>query len=672
LRIDLTSIHASSGDEVNLSGMTYALGAGLDTRKQCLQGTRTEILSQITDWVNSTEDDVPRVFWLSGPAGKGKSAIAHTIATWFHDVGGLGSCYCFDRHREADRRHEKVFSTIARDLADRDPGMKRALADAVQAESALKNTVDIVQQWQKLLMEPIGKLSASNVGPVVVVIDGLDESGGVETHRHLLRILSGKLAIPRIGDLPHNFKIIVTSCPLPDIEAELAGVQHIRRMSMDDIPPAVAEHDIHTYISKELEELDFQDREFAVLAEKADGLFEWARLACGYIKEPLAGLSPVDCFDAVVSRDPAERSMLLYDMYRLILTDILQKDTSTKVQHSQKLYSKAIARFHSVMGQILGTVKPLPLASLNAMRCHFPMQEDHYDVGLTVKRMGSLLSGTTNPDSPIRPLHASFCDFLTDQLWSGEFYVDMSMVQRDLAFASLRVMERDLRFNICDMKSSYLSNSKDVGLQERIEQHISPHLSYSSRFWMMHVRTTVFDTELVQEVKLFFDHEQLLFWIELLGLINVLSGAVSALPLIARWPKVSTCLLDIRYSPHTQSQGHSGFKDISSIAMDVQRFIKVFSCTILHSTPHLYVSALPFSPANSLLLRKNSARFPSTLYVTSGRHMNWPAVQNVLRGHTGRVRSVSLLPDGTCVVTGSWDCTIRLWDAATVKDLQLS
>jgi hypothetical protein len=76
-----------------LSGMTYADGAGLDTRKECLQGTRTEILSQITKWVNSTGDNIPRVLWLSGPAGKGKSAIAHTIAKWFEDVGGLGSCY---------------------------------------------------------------------------------------------------------------------------------------------------------------------------------------------------------------------------------------------------------------------------------------------------------------------------------------------------------------------------------------------------------------------------------------------------------------------------------------------------------------------------------------------------------------------------------------------------
>jgi hypothetical protein len=50
--------------------MTYADGAGLDTRKECLQGTRTEILSEITDWVDSTGENVPRVLWLSGPVAR--------------------------------------------------------------------------------------------------------------------------------------------------------------------------------------------------------------------------------------------------------------------------------------------------------------------------------------------------------------------------------------------------------------------------------------------------------------------------------------------------------------------------------------------------------------------------------------------------------------------------
>jgi hypothetical protein len=529
--------------------MTYADGAGLDTRKQCLAGTRMEILSQITEWVNSTEDNTPCVLWLSGPAGKGKSAIAHTIAKSFEDMGGLGSCYSFDRQREADRRHEKIFSTIARDLADRDPEMRRALADAVKTASSLKKTVDIAQQWQKLLIEPLAKLSRPTGEPIVIAIDALDESGGIETRRELLQILAGKhqnQAVPKITDLPGNFRFIVTSRPDRDIKDEFRDVQHIQQMSMDDIPLKFAKRDIHAYASKQLKELDFQDKELAVLAEKADGLFEWARLACEYIKYSDTGLSPKDCYGAVVSRDPAERSELLYDMYRLILTGIMHGGTSP---HPPNLRLMKLARFRSVMGQILGTAEPLPLASLNVMRDRFPKQEDRFEVEHVVKSMGSLLSGTTNADSPIRPLHASFHDFLTDKASSGEFFIDqidLSKAQCNLAFASLRVMEHGLRFNICDLKSSYLPNSEDPGLQERVKKCILPHLSYSSRFWTSHVRTTVFDKELAKEVKSFIDHERLFFWLELLALINALGGAVPALSLIPQWLKVSTLLLRVR------------------------------------------------------------------------------------------------------------------------------
>jgi len=517
--------------------MTYEDGAGRDTGKQCLPGTRTEIISEITDWVNSTGDDVQRVLWLSGPAGKGKSAIAHTIANWFNDVGGLCSCYCFDHQRDADRRHEKIFSTIARDLADRDPEMRRALAEAVQDASSLKTTVDIVQQWDKLLIKPLGKSSGSIVRPVVIVIDALDESGGIETRRRLLQILAGKLGSQRISELPANFRIIITSRPLRDIEAELVGAQHIRRMSMDDISSATAERDIRTYVSKELEGLsNFGDREFATLAEKADGLFEWARLACRYIQVPPPGLSPIESFSVVTSRDLAERENLLYDMYQFILTEVMRKDKST---HTASRH-KQLARFRSVMGQILGAAEPLSLESLNVMRSHFPDTSKHYEVQVIIEHMGSLLSGTTNSSTPIRPLHTSFRDFLTNQSCSGEFFVDLWKVQRDLAFASLRVMEHELSFNICDLKSSYPPNSGDRGLRERVEKRIPPHLSYACRFWPAHVQTTVFETELANEVKLFFDHQRLLFWIEVLGIIKALSGAVPALPRISQWLKVST------------------------------------------------------------------------------------------------------------------------------------
>ena len=51
--------------------------------------------------------------------------------------------------------------------------------------------------------------------------------------------------------------------------------------------------------------------------------------------------------------------------------------------------------------------------------------------------------------------------------------------------------------------------------------------------------------------------------------------------------------------------------------------------------------------------------------VNSGKPLNWPAIQNILAGHSIHVNSVAFSPDGSHIVSGSSDETIRLWDAAT-------
>src|SRR5436189_2214521 len=99
--------------------MPYAAGAKFNSEKECLPGTRTKIINDITDWVNNPE--APRMCLLTGVAGSGKSSIANTLAHLFDELGRLGSSFCFDRSHAAERRPDNVFSTIARDLADLDP-----------------------------------------------------------------------------------------------------------------------------------------------------------------------------------------------------------------------------------------------------------------------------------------------------------------------------------------------------------------------------------------------------------------------------------------------------------------------------------------------------------------------------------------------------------------------
>ena len=45
------------------------------------------------------------------------------------------------------------------------------------------------------------------------------------------------------------------------------------------------------------------------------------------------------------------------------------------------------------------------------------------------------------------------------------------------------------------------------------------------------------------------------------------------------------------------------------------------------------------------------------------------AVGDPLEGHTATVASVDFLPDGKRILSGSWDHTIRVWDAPRIQDV---
>jgi len=462
------------------------------------------------------------VLWLHGQAGKGKSAIAHTIANWFKSLGALGSCFCFARDQQAERRHEKIFTTIAHDLADRDPTFKRIVAEVIANDKALSTTRDVKQQWQKFILDPISKAAASMVGRVVIVIDALDETGVEASRKHILSVL----ASTQIAQLPSSFRVLITSRPLPDITEALQDIPHITSKSMNDISIANAEHDIRLYVSAQLGRLmdRFSTEEISCLVRLADGLFEWARLACEFIKSHKAGFSAMERYEDLISVSPGESKGLLDDMYLTILRDIVENKP------------KALARFRSVMRQIVWTQEPLPVVSLNAMRRNFS-DIDVSDVEAILNPMGALLSGIADVSTPVRALHASFYDFLTDSARSMEFAIETEDVHCQLAWACVRVMQIGLCFNICQLETSYLPNSEVTDLDWRVHEYIPAHLSYSCRLWAVHIQETQFVRNLAQEMELLL-MDKLLFWIEALSLLKVLSVVPSHLTTIASWFEV--------------------------------------------------------------------------------------------------------------------------------------
>jgi len=308
--------------------------------------------------------------------------------------------------------------TIANELVDCNPIMRQALVQVVRDYNRLKRPADITKQWQELIVSPTSIASKTIAAPVLIVIKALDESSKANSWEQILRLLTGKLDSSTLQPvkLPANFHILLTSRPLKDIHNTLHAMPHVCHVSLDNnIWSASTELDIQLYVSHKLEDLChvFNDAHFKVLALKSDGLFEWAHLACEYIKgtnKVRVGL--MGHYKAVITGMFGKGTHLLDAMYKYVLEDIMPEDER----------KEGIPIFCSVMGQILVSLELLPMPVLTAMRQHFPVGACDYEMDQVIGSLGSLLTSTLDFRTPIHPLHTSFYDFLTEKSLSCMVY----------------------------------------------------------------------------------------------------------------------------------------------------------------------------------------------------------------------------------------------------------
>lgn len=516
--------------------MPYAGGASLGAKKKsCMDGTRTEILSDISRWIEScsSETQHAQIMLLHGGAGTGKSSIAHTIAQQYLSSanGHLGVSFAFDKN-EADRSASKLLPTIARNLSGLPSigaDFKKALLVSNHSDRASLTTRDLEQQLNRLLIGPSAMISP--LGPIVVIIDALDECVGPDRADLFDVLLSG------LSQLPYNFRILITSRPDEDIMSRFQGAQGVTLMDMHtNVPEGSTIRDITAYIcfrlrgSKVASAPDFEDN-CVKLAILSQGLFQWAFLACEYILRTKAGQTSMEQMKqlfGLIDTNTTPHNSLLDSLYETILR-----------QWIPLADARSLLRFKFVVGMVLAAYAPLSADTLQKLhRAYCPTELDgtNFDVTDILRYLGSLLGGVTSVDQLVAPLHTSFRDYLTDNTRSGAFYINLTEAHRNLGFSSLSVLCSELRFNICHFPSSYISNADFLRSYNWPEFPIASHVSYTSRSWARHLEDSSSTLEDIPSdiVKLMRGllFEKLLFWLEVLSITQTTSVALDALRLI--------------------------------------------------------------------------------------------------------------------------------------------
>jgi hypothetical protein len=551
----LKTIQRSQEDETRIRFLNDMLRPRLGvtiTKEPCLLGTREGILSEIGDWLSDTSPASPRLFWLTGMPGCGKSTICVSVAEESDIAGLLWAQYFFDRSDPRTTDATKVFRSMAWQLANNSTRSREIVFSMV--DTLARDDGRCIAKYfdhnhvQHLFVDPL-RVAASRDSsqPVVIVFDALDE--GEHEIRKFCQLLANS-----IPALPSNVKIFVTSRnAVRDTFPSLPQTDAKSRYLDTDEPSSQA--DVEFFIRESLRGIarDFEGRleddwigeaDIDEICAQASGLFVWARSAIAFIKDRLEryGNRPKMIKEMLTilktkpleAIPPAEEGFKpISTLYMEILRDIYPQE------------SPDVDEFRRIVGAMIFVAEPVCLRSLRYLL--YPDSEDIEDTGDSrathVMRASSmdvpdfqnlflLLRWIFKPNTARITLetfprcHKSFVGFIRDPSQSGYFSVNSTEVHEDIARQCLRQL-RTFPGNI-----SIIYDTWDVS------NIISSPFQYACFYWEYHLRFTSPDGRNTEAFDRFV-RRSLRNWVGVFSVLGSPQDTLSILESASSWNLVS-------------------------------------------------------------------------------------------------------------------------------------
>ncbi|KAF5309575.1 hypothetical protein D9619_012424 [Psilocybe cf. subviscida] len=420
-----TNIHTVGGSPLGVLHKRAAPNAILNAggradEVRCHPGTRKEVIARIEKWRDAQDGLTPPIFWLSGPAGAGKTAILQTVAERCNTQGIPQANFFFFRADSSRNNLAPLVATLVHQIILLYPSLRDPVATVLATNPLILDSV-LEDQVRQLIVRPLQAIRQSSPSyvPPLLLIDGLDECESEEklSQRQILHVFDKVLA-------EHScpFRLLVASRDEPQIRAAFNGISsQLRTLYLDD--QYRPERDIRTFVNDKFKRVrkthplahtldaawpSVKDVEDVV--KKSSGQFIYAATVMRFISHssasPMLSLARVQGAAQISTRSPFSQ---LDAIYTYILSQVDDQDVLMDVLHAELLIQEYdVLAIEGMLVQLLEAYNhKYTKAMVQSCLAHLTPIAEYSDNRRLFFR------------------HASFPDFLLDQSRSREYFVDL-------------------------------------------------------------------------------------------------------------------------------------------------------------------------------------------------------------------------------------------------------
>jgi len=490
----------------------------------CMDGTRQSLLNHTMDWVTKKSDQgnvtQSNTYWFYGSPGIGKTSLAHSICANLHERNHLAGAFFCRRDDPNLSKPINILPTFIHKLAILFPPFRTIVA------KRLRDDPNLTPESMKgsLFLDFIRSLPHHPGHTLVFVVDALDECGDARSRPGTLKVLTDAAA-----QAPW-LKVIITSRTKVDIQEFFDALTQSSYLRYDLAISQDANADLRTFARNQFDlVVKFwhlptpwpEESDFNKVISRASGLFI-------FIKTLVLALercdNPKKSLKAALQDSAGTGLESLFELYSSILKSQIVRNS---------------AEFQRVIGVLL-------TAAPHRALCDETIAElvgvEPFFIKRWVDALSSVLYRDEAANRGIRVRHLSVYDFFVSDCC--EYRVNIREADMQLGLACVKTMITQLRFNICRLEDSRLSNADIKDLPSRVQENLSDALQYSCLCWSSHLRFPPENHDhralVLGSLKKFFEGLYPLFWVEVLSVMGMVPIGAPSLRRLISWVKVST------------------------------------------------------------------------------------------------------------------------------------